>query len=570
MALKGTKNKDQIAYDKYFKKTGIQITEEPLKGLSPEIDKISEKYYTLVQNAPSKSLPDLEKLVKEYPEHPVFKNYLYICYQTTDQPLKAQQLLDITIQEHPDYIFGISNKILNAPEDKIAELGHLLGENRHIRDFIRDRTTHYTEFLSYQQAAIHYDIATKNENSALERLNDLIEIRTPKHILNELAQKIAIFRLKSFGERAKKSKEGRIEVNSKSKVSYPFTDQVPTFQHPEINIFYKKAVNQLSEKERVKIMALPRISLIADLELVLQDMIQRWDYFQSIDFTDPTHEFGLHALFFLGALEAEESLPKVLDLLRMGDDFAEYWFADLSLEFFAPLYSLGKNSFDQLLAYCKEEDLFWISRSVPTKVVAQVALHQPDRRTEVIEWFKDIYQYLLANPNNERLIDSEFINASIAHLIDIRATELIPTIKIFFEKKWASNMYNGTLEQVLKEIQEAPHPYYLQPLPENIHEYYTKEYYSRRAASPLLDEGEKHRENQLFPTKADELVADQFLEMLSKVSSSSNNKNAYDDEFREGYYEPQETVVRTAPKVGRNDPCPCGSGKKYKKCCLRK
>jgi preprotein translocase subunit SecA len=27
---------------------------------------------------------------------------------------------------------------------------------------------------------------------------------------------------------------------------------------------------------------------------------------------------------------------------------------------------------------------------------------------------------------------------------------------------------------------------------------------------------------------------------------------------------------RTAPaKVGRNDPCPCGSGKKYKKCCMR-
>ncbi|HEV7904775.1 MAG TPA: preprotein translocase subunit SecA, partial [Pyrinomonadaceae bacterium] len=27
------------------------------------------------------------------------------------------------------------------------------------------------------------------------------------------------------------------------------------------------------------------------------------------------------------------------------------------------------------------------------------------------------------------------------------------------------------------------------------------------------------------------------------------------------------TVTRDAPKVGRNDPCPCGSGKKYKKCC---
>lgn len=28
-----------------------------------------------------------------------------------------------------------------------------------------------------------------------------------------------------------------------------------------------------------------------------------------------------------------------------------------------------------------------------------------------------------------------------------------------------------------------------------------------------------------------------------------------------------ETVRRDAPKVGRNDPCPCGSGKKYKQCC---
>ena len=29
------------------------------------------------------------------------------------------------------------------------------------------------------------------------------------------------------------------------------------------------------------------------------------------------------------------------------------------------------------------------------------------------------------------------------------------------------------------------------------------------------------------------------------------------------------TVVRTTPKIGRNDPCPCGSGKKYKNCCGR-
>jgi len=29
----------------------------------------------------------------------------------------------------------------------------------------------------------------------------------------------------------------------------------------------------------------------------------------------------------------------------------------------------------------------------------------------------------------------------------------------------------------------------------------------------------------------------------------------------------KQPVRKSAAKVGRNDPCPCGSGKKYKKCC---
>lgn len=32
---------------------------------------------------------------------------------------------------------------------------------------------------------------------------------------------------------------------------------------------------------------------------------------------------------------------------------------------------------------------------------------------------------------------------------------------------------------------------------------------------------------------------------------------------------PVETVRHEGPRVGRNDPCPCGSGRKYKKCCLQ-
>ncbi|MBL7190572.1 SEC-C domain-containing protein [bacterium] len=31
-----------------------------------------------------------------------------------------------------------------------------------------------------------------------------------------------------------------------------------------------------------------------------------------------------------------------------------------------------------------------------------------------------------------------------------------------------------------------------------------------------------------------------------------------------------QTVVKEEPVIGRNAPCPCGSGKKYKHCCMKK
>jgi SEC-C motif-containing protein len=39
--------------------------------------------------------------------------------------------------------------------------------------------------------------------------------------------------------------------------------------------------------------------------------------------------------------------------------------------------------------------------------------------------------------------------------------------------------------------------------------------------------------------------------------------------FADGELVGERPIVREEPKTGRNDPCPCGSGKKYKKCCGR-
>ncbi len=56
---------------------------------------------------------------------------------------------------------------------------------------------------------------------------------------------------------------------------------------------------------------------------------------------------------------------------------------------------------------------------------------------------------------------------------------------------------------------------------------------------------------------------------ISHHENSLFEKQNGDWYFRDGV--PPEVQVqqvrREEPKVGRNDPCPCGSGKKYKKCC---
>jgi hypothetical protein len=41
-----------------------------------------------------------------------------------------------------------------------------------------------------------------------------------------------------------------------------------------------------------------------------------------------------------------------------------------------------------------------------------------------------------------------------------------------------------------------------------------------------------------------------------------------DPDHKDGAADDQQPAVNPFRDVGRNDPCPCGSGKKFKKCCL--
>ncbi|WP_366523336.1 SEC-C metal-binding domain-containing protein [uncultured Roseobacter sp.] len=79
-----------------------------------------------------------------------------------------------------------------------------------------------------------------------------------------------------------------------------------------------------------------------------------------------------------------------------------------------------------------------------------------------------------------------------------------------------------------------------------------------RPISAISDDGGYH--GQAYQTRRPPLLSRSFL----SVASRSHQRHASKPVFKRcvGDVELQE-------KLGRNDPCPCGSGKRYKRCCLK-
>ncbi len=82
--------------------------------------------------------------------------------------------------------------------------------------------------------------------------------------------------------------------------------------------------------------------------------------------------------------------------------------------------------------------------------------------------------------------------------------------------------------------------------------------------------------------KADSTNPLEYQKLIANIDFAYNDKQVVEFKPFEEHYgfdnigkslpnfdksEPNFVPVRTDPKIGRNDPCPCGSGKKYKKCC---
>ena len=146
---------------------------------------------------------------------------------------------------------------------------------------------------------------------------------------------------------------------------------------------------------------------------------------------------------------------------------------------------------------------------------------------------------------------------------------MLPIIEQLNEKNWIHSDFQGDIEEIRKLLNKEYHPSELEPLPENIHEYYSQEYKTRRIKRPMDEETMAILEQ--FDSKGEQLISKFWMEGFSGLGNRGYEEEWEDEE--DYYYErpaPIETIKRVGPKIGRNDPCICGSGKKYKKCCLKK
>jgi len=74
--------------------------------------------------------------------------------------------------------------------------------------------------------------------------------------------------------------------------------------------------------------------------------------------------------------------------------------------------------------------------------------------------------------------------------------------------------------------------------------------------------------NDVLNEKKEAFLDDKYTGIYKKIKTQNakfNDYEFYDDD--DDYDDDEKPFKRESPKIRRNDPCPCGSGKKYKKCC---
>ena len=489
----------------------------------PELssEQMEDLYYAAREGA-NWVIPELKKLVARHPEFPTLLNYLMTAYQQRNQPRQAKQVLKDLAKLHPDYIFTRIALALDALDSaKPDAVVQALGPQLDVAKLYPSRELfHSSELRSYYVCvAIHH--ARSGETAlACGVLAAIEEIDPGNEGCRVIEREILISNARSLSERMRVDDLKRIEVKI-----LPLSRKItvagqPTFHHEEIHSLYDHSLALPTSLIR-EILALPRATLVADLTHVLEDSLSRTPNFMSYNIEDSEACAPVHAIHFLAELDATESLEAVFRFLSVHPDALEFWFGNLNLS--GQFARIIRGGLPRVTAWLISPGISSAGKTSLTDAMAHLAQVAPELREEIVGHFGKILAFLIASPRGDNVLDSRFITMLVCNCVDLRATSLLPLITQAWEKGYIEEFMAGDLESLSNDL-ATPQP--TAPKAHSIIQQYQT--YQQRASSP---------------------TGSGFL------GSAENDDFAADD-------------GPTSVAVGRNDPCPCGSGKKYKKCCM--
>jgi len=537
------------------KELGYKVTQNNILlneeyGITPEISDLINKAFKDLQENKHGIIKKLQKLISEYPGIPHFKNYLTIAYANKNDMAKSWEMNEIIMREHSNYLFGklnLANKYII--ENELNKIPEVLGIDLDLKKLYPHRNEfHVVEFLFFSRIAINYYLFLDNEVKANKILNQMKLVDADSKVTYQAELQVMQYNLKKGLEVLKKEKAW-----ADKKFNYEKTIQTnaePWFYHKQIEqlYYYDLGIPELIIDE---LLDLPRETLIKDLENVILDCQQRYDYFRKKENKDGWNEkefsFAVHALILLSELESEESLPAVLSLLRQENNLLEFWFSDLITEYlYEPIYKMGKNKLEELKRFLFEPNRETIVRSLMSSAVRQIPVYEPHRRDEVIRWYREVLNNYLREVNNEEIIDEAVIGLIVSDVTYLRGKELIPEIKELYKAGIVGELECGSLIEIIDAINRAPSVYDKREI--------------LNAAERYKDLQEMYRDMQdEFNYDDAEYEVDE--DIPEDYEFLYNNSKAKEEKLQ--LYKPHI-------KIGRNELCPCGSGKKYKKCCMDK
>jgi hypothetical protein len=535
-------NNNENMSDRY-KIFGYEITDETdfmdkEYGITPEIKELIQDLYYEVQDKKRGIVNKLLKTIKKYPQVPQFKNFLTVTYNLSGNARKAYECNNWILKEHPDYFFGRINLAAQYFEQKeYDKIPEVLGGLMEIQAFYPDRKVfHISEVMAFNKIAVAYFFAIGNLEAAESRLKIMEKIDAEHPDTYKAQQYLLPERIKAGFERLKEEDKTKRKVKTRVYDKSIQTSKEPEFNHPEIRQLYENGMH-IDHQVIKEILGLSRTSLIDDLETILDDVVRRYEYFKKKvdedEWVEEEQTFLIHALFLLTELNATESLDQVLQLLRQDEKLLEFWFGDyLNEEVWRTVYQLGKSQLATLKQFVLEPHLYTYARAVIRTAVEQIAYHEPERKSEIVGWIKEMLTFLLNNKDDKDLIDSDFIGFTIGDIINLKAKELLPLVKTFFDHGLVSKSICGDFDDVEDSTLNSPE-----------RDYYKYDLYN---------------------------IYDRYTHILTTWADYNEEEEDLDDGDFNDYdlsdYQPEELISPTS-KIGRNNPCPCGSGKKYKKCC---